>query len=108
MATKNHKKDTSAATDAFVTLQLETPDGENTTVKAKIADGFPTVRPLKGQNLVVKSADLMSLATGKKLSEDTQKVFTQLGFGKEDAISFVEDLVLKGSAMAKIEESKSK
>jgi hypothetical protein len=109
MATKAQNKEAKAAeskeakADA-VELNLETQDGKAKKVKVKIADGFPTVRPLKGQNVIVKSADLMSLATGDKLEEATQKSFDQLGFGKDKAIAYLERLALIGSSMVEIKE----
>jgi len=99
------KKETNKRTPAnLIELELEdAKTGKTQKVNAGIADGFPSVRPLRGQNVIVKSDDLMALALGNKLDESTQKAFDQLGFGKDQAIAFIEKLVISGSAMAKIE-----
>jgi hypothetical protein len=101
MATKT----TSKTTSNTVTLELENAkSGKKEKMQARIADGFPKVRPIPGQNFIVKSDDLMKLALGKKLDDVVKSAFDQYGFGKADAISFLEKLVISGSAMAKIEE----
>lgn len=99
------KKETNKRTPAnLIELELEdAKTGKTQKVNACIADSFPSVRPLRGQNVIVKSDDLMALALGNKLDESTQKAFDQLGFGKDQAIAFIEKLVISGSAMAKIE-----
>jgi len=89
----------------LVTLELEdAKTGKMKKIKAGIADGYPTCRPFKGQNIVVKTKDLMKLAMGKDLSEEKSDAFQKLGFGKDKAIAFLEKLAISGSAMVKIEE----
>lgn len=89
----------------LVELELEDAQtGDKKKVKVSIADGFPYCRPLGGQQIIVKSDDLMKLATGQKLDDEVKKSFDQLGFGKAKAIAFLEKLAISGSAMAKIEE----
>lgn len=100
------KKETKKETPANA-LELELEDaktGKSKKVKVSLADGFPTVRPLPGQNVIVNSDDLMALALGKKLETDSQKQFDQLGFGKDKAVDFLTKLAISESAMVNIED----
>lgn len=102
-STKTSTKTTKKADGVLLELE-DSASGEVKKVTVKIAAGFPSCRPLPGQNVVVKSDDLMNLAMGTKLDESTQKSFDQLGFGKDKAIAYLERLALIGSSMVEIKE----
>jgi len=99
---KAKKEAPSAEVEGEVSLKLEDASGKKKTVKVGIADGYPNIRPLKGQNFVIGSELFLKLAAGKVKDEDKLKYLTNNGCTQEKAVELLQELVTSESRMVKI------
>lgn len=110
---KNQKELTQNESSIKATLRNE--NGTEQEKIISIAEGFTTIRPISGKDIIVSTIDLMDLATGKvesikdfrfkkfadkpELAENYNK---DLPLSQNDAIERLVDLAERRSAMVKV------
>jgi hypothetical protein len=89
-------------TEGSIKAMLRTENGTEQEKTISFADGFPTLRPISGEDIIVYAQDFMDLATGKAESIKDFR-FKRFAAKPELAKSYEQDLPLsKDDAIARL------